>query len=333
MKDELLLLFMFLLLGLILCSFLGKNEVIEGMENGDVFYGPNGASASIDGNVIVVTIGSETTSYTSTSSDTYTSSSGAIAYLDSEKKVIIIKDSNGNNIVTLSRSTGANVIGTTPNYDNYNHFDGSSYPTLFYGPDGGTARVIQTPNNNTIVITNKNGTTEIYYIDKNNTNMSTYYGENGGTAKIITDSNGKQAVEITTSNGSKIVYTGENVYTYSNQDNTINQYDPGINTGSGTDYNTAYNNTLIEGIPRSQIPSGDEDLYILKSQIVPPVCPKCSPVVKCSDNFDQSKCPPCKPCGRCSEPNFDCKKVPNYSAFNPDTMPIPMLSDFSGFGM
>jgi len=25
--------------------------------------------------------------------------------------------------------------------------------------------------------------------------------------------------------------------------------------------------------------------------------------------------------------------VPNYKAFNPDTMPVPVLSDFSSFGM
>ena len=30
-----------------------------------------------------------------------------------------------------------------------------------------------------------------------------------------------------------------------------------------------------EGIPFSQIPSGSENLYVLKSKIVPPVCPRC----------------------------------------------------------
>ena len=32
------------------------------------------------------------------------------------------------------------------------------------------------------------------------------------------------------------------------------------------------------GIPASQIVPGDEDLYILKSQVVPPVCPACPTV-------------------------------------------------------
>ncbi len=48
------------------------------------------------------------------------------------------------------------------------------------------------------------------------------------------------------------------------------------------------------------------------------------------------KCPdpePCPPCGRCPEPSFDCKKVPNYSSTNSEYLPIPVLNDFSQFGM
>ena len=56
-------------------------------------------------------------------------------------------------------------------------------------------------------------------------------------------------------------------------------------------------------------------------------------IPKCPDNFDATKCPACPPCGRCPEPSFECKKVPNYNAFNPDTMPVPILSSFSSFGM
>ena len=304
MKGELLMLFVILLLGLILCSFLGGKRCLEGMEN-------------------------ETTATTTDSATT---------------------DSTTSNLDTPYSNT----------YDNYNHYDGTSNPILFYGPDGGTAKVIKTPNDNTLVITNKNGTTNIYYIDKHATdpNISVYHGPNGGSAKIITGSNGKQAVEITTPNGAHIIYTGDNMHSYS-QDETINQYDGNSNT-TGSDYNTAfqgqmqsqtntitgpagntystydssaYYNSLPKGIPRSQIVPGEEDLYILKSQVVPPVCPACpAPIVQNQDN-DATKCPPCPPCARCPEPAFDCKKVPNYKAFNPDYMPVPVLSDFSGFGM
>ena len=85
-----------------------------------------------------------------------------------------------------------------------------------------------------------------------------------------------------------------------------------------------------QGIPRNQIPNGDEDLYILKSEIVPPVCPACPTVMECPK---QKKCEPCPPCGRCPEPAFECKKVPNYKAVSPSFLPKPILTDFSQFGL
>jgi hypothetical protein len=42
---------------------------------------------------------------------------------------------------------------------------------------------------------------------------------------------------------------------------------------------------------------------------------------------------PCPPCGRCPEPSFECKKVPNYASTNSEYLPMPVLSDFSQFGM
>ena len=83
-------------------------------------------------------------------------------------------------------------------------------------------------------------------------------------------------------------------------------------------------------INRSQIPPGDEDLYILKSQVVPPVCPACPQQTACPR---QEPCQPCPPCARCPEPAFECKKVPNYSAANDQYLPRPVLNDFSSFGM
>lgn len=83
-------------------------------------------------------------------------------------------------------------------------------------------------------------------------------------------------------------------------------------------------------VRKSQIPPGDEDLYILKSQIVPPVCPACPTNTSCPRD---KPCPPCPPCARCPEPSFECKKVPNYATNNTQYLPRPVLSDFSQFGM
>ena len=84
------------------------------------------------------------------------------------------------------------------------------------------------------------------------------------------------------------------------------------------------------GVPRGQIPPGDEDLYILKSEVVPPVCPACPSAAACPR---PKPCPPCPPCGRCPEPAFDCKKVPNYRNNGNSYLPHPVLADFSQFGM
>ena len=86
------------------------------------------------------------------------------------------------------------------------------------------------------------------------------------------------------------------------------------------------------GIPGSQIPDGDEDLYILKTEVIPPVCPACPNVTACTSNNNKPP-PPCPPCARCPEPAFDCKKVPNYNSNNNDFLPRPVLADFSQFGM
>ena len=99
------------------------------------------------------------------------------------------------------------------------------------------------------------------------------------------------------------------------------------------DYGTQYYSTLPPGIPASQIMPGDEHLYILKSEIVPPVCPACPAFPSASLVNNKEPPPPCPPCGRCPEPSFECKKVPNYNAVNDGSLPMPVLNDFSSFGM
>ncbi len=364
--DNVLLLFLLILVGFILCSYLGR--FWEGMENQvETYTGPNGSTASIvNDNSLVVHTNEGTITYTKLDEETYKGENGGsvkvITKSDGTKSFIVehpdgsTSTYNNGNTTTFTTSKS-----NTNSYDNYNHYNQSSLPNTFYGPDGGTARVIQTGYESSIVITNKNGTTEIYYIESNNNsgNSSYYYGPNGGSAKIV-EENGKTMVEVTMPDGKKIVYAGDNLNAYPSQDTTINQYDSESNT-QGSDYNaafkttttnnsttitgpagntfstydsSAYTNSLPSGIPRYQIPPGEEDLYILKSQVVPPVCPKCpDPITQCPEKFDASKCPPCPPCSRCPEPAFDCKKVPNYNAFNPNYMPLPVLSDFSTFGM
>jgi hypothetical protein len=85
----------------------------------------------------------------------------------------------------------------------------------------------------------------------------------------------------------------------------------------------------VSGIKKSEIPEGEEDLYILKSQALQPNCPICPEIN--SNNNNNEKCPPCPPCGRCPEPAFECKKVPNYKRFSQNNNFKPLLADFSNF--
>lgn len=87
-------------------------------------------------------------------------------------------------------------------------------------------------------------------------------------------------------------------------------------------------NTVM-GIPQNMIPAGQENLYVLKSEIVPPVCPACPSGSVCPR---EKPCPPCPACARCPEPAFECKKVPNYTTSR-QAFPVPVLNDFSTFGM
>jgi len=376
MNGELLIVLFILLLAFILFSFLGRKSILETLVNSStIYYGDNGLTATVttDGSVSTINVSSPngtpvTFTSTSSSNNSFTGPNGATATITTNNGIgtLTIVDAYGNTIAvftTQSNTSSTNTVDVSNNnynqYDNYNHYTQTSYPVIFYGPNGATARVIQTPNNNTIVITYKNGTTQIYHVGSQS-NVQQYYGPNGGSAKMITTTNGQKAVEITMPNGQKIYYyTTNNMYN-DTIDDTINQY---TGSGSGSDYNNAFstnsyfggnvntitgpagntvatydNSAYSNGIPKYMIPKGQEDLYILKSEVVPPVCPKCpEPIIQCPDadgsTFNVTKCPPCPPCARCPEPSFDCKKVPNYNAFNPDTMPVPVLSDFSQFGM
>lgn len=128
---------------------------------------------------------------------------------------------------------------------------------------------------------------------------------------------------------------------YTNSQNSNNSAGMQYNTPTGVD---SYDKSQLDsnrirherrrrhpgqGLRRIDIPAGDEDLYILKSEIVPPVCPKCPTICPSTRTTPP---PPCPACARCPEPAFDCKKVPNYNSNNDSYLPKPMLSDFSTFG-
>jgi hypothetical protein len=85
------------------------------------------------------------------------------------------------------------------------------------------------------------------------------------------------------------------------------------------------------GVTKDAIPPGDEHLYVLKSEIVPPVCPKYPEAKGNGGCCKKNKCPPCPAPARCPDPAFTCKKVPNYSASSVDSiLPSPLFHQGEG---
>jgi hypothetical protein len=181
-----------------------------------------------------------------------------------------------------------------------------------------------------------------------------FYGPNGEIASL-NSSNGQPLVQISTSSG-KYTYSQNNLAD-KHKDITSTQYygstgypiqpknitstvSQNVNSNNlSNSYSNIitndYSNSLPKGIPKTQIPPGQEDLYILKTQVVPPVCPVC-PACKQISKIDKEdgQCPPCPPCGRCNNISpLTYKAVPNYSALDSSVVPQPVLNDFSQFGM
>jgi len=378
MNTEALFLFLILLLGLVLCSFLGGNCKTEGF---DSISGMFDAGA----NAVDSAVGDTANAVGSVVGDTA-------------------------NAVGSAVGDTANAFGSAANsvangYDNYNHFSGSGSSTqlqnglVFTDASGDTVTVI----------TNSDGTQSLQMLQVGQTtpmvlsstppsnytgtaSANTFYAPFGNiTATVITGSNGQTAIQFNLPNGQSVVFLQPG--SSSNTSLTSTQYygstgypvqqagyslayngpysgnaqgpyggsagyaqgpyggsagyaqgpyggsagyaqGPYGNTVAGTSSNNGYGNsyysTMPPGIPASQIPPGQEDLYILKSEVVPPVCPACPSSASCPR---EEKCPPCPACARCPEPSFECKKVPNYNAINDEYLPQPVVNSFSQFGM
>jgi len=324
-------------------------------------YGPNGGTATIqneNGNysVLITDSNGSTTLYTtnttssvdtpsntpsSVSQKTYYGPNGEVAnvyYGSNGEYIVEVVDQNGNKVVYSSRTNTAYTNADTDTYTytttgsstttSYTTSYDTYQKTIYYGPNGGTARIVSNSSTGqyAVEVTSPNGK-RVVYSSKTNTIYTngepvikdvTYYGANGAYAIIVTGENGEYVIKVTDSYGNTVVYSSKTNTVYTN---TSDPY-----YYNGTNYNVYSTN----GIPASAIPPGDEDLYILKSQVVPPVCPACPTSSTCPR---QEPCPACPACARCPEPAFECKKVPNYNNISDNYLPIPVLSDFSTFGM
>jgi hypothetical protein len=167
----------------------------------------------------------------------------------------------------------------------------------------------------------------------------TFYGQNGLYVKVISNNNGSYNVVLVNNQNMEQIFYPTNVYLNNPSNYIQNNSIPPQNNWTYTDMS---NNTSSTSSSTSSSSSGNinpnNHLYELKSQIVTPSCPVCQQQNGGSSGSNKmkkaKKCPPCPACARCPEPAFDCKKVPNYSSANSDYMlPVPVLNDFTTFGM
>jgi hypothetical protein len=349
-KNGALFLLIILILGLILAPFLG-GSVKEGYTDAATSYADKVRLAS---GVTTDDSGSTKSDSGSNNYDNYDhyskSSAPTVFYGPNGSKANVMKDSS-NFYIIITGTNGETVSYSTkvPDSSSSSTSSSSSSSSSSSGSTSSTA------------------SDSISSLMKQ-FNNTTFYGPNGGSARFFTGSNGQYAIEATKANGDTTIYTATNTYTYNyGGQNSASPFSSSMSSsstdsssGSGSANSSGkYDSSLPQGIPKSMIPRGQEDLYILKSEIVPPVCPACPSSSVCPTTGKKEKCPPCPACARCPEPSFECKKVPNYSStgnygsssgsgysgsydatgsFNSSTggagyLPVPVLSDFSTFGM
>jgi len=323
MNTEALFIFLILLLGLVLFSFLSNKCSREGFDASSTenTTGENTTSNMLNTGVIPVNNMSNTLYNNYDNYDHY-NRTGSSSQLQSG---LTFTDISGNTMTVISNSDGTKSIQLLQLGQNTPVTFSSMPPSNLNSSYNALPNTFYFGNVNANVITDNNGQLAIQFnlpngqnviftqsgTNMDNINSTQYYGSTGNP---IQKSN------------STLAYSGYNDDTFKPNTESLSKY----NNGLTTDYGNKYSTSLPAGIPTSQIPQGKEHLYILKSEIVPPVCPACPTSAACPR---QEKCPPCPACARCPEPSFECKKVPNYNAINNDSLPIPVLNDFSQFGM
>ena len=373
MNTEALFLFLILLLGLVLCSFLGGNYGMEGFQQqGTMQQGTGQQQGTMQQQGTGQTMsGSGAASAAPTNYNTYNhfnqSSSGLVngtSFVDAKNssntlKVVDNSDGTQSLMVTINGEQVELKSGGNERTDTFKKTESFTTTRTTYSGPNGTAEIIQGENGRYVVRVNYKGTEYIFgpnnpdeisntqYYGSTGYNVQQFDGAYGGSATIATGPAGNSAFYAEGPYGNAVAGTNANdpygvnatqvAGPYGGSAGAVTGpagntafYAQGPNGGTIAGTNVDYSSSLPPGIPRNMIPAGEEDLYILKSQVVPPVCPVCPAP---SFREREKPCPACPPCARCPEPSFECKKVPNYNNINSDELPIAVLNDFSTFGM
>jgi hypothetical protein len=237
-----------------------------------------------------------------------------------------------------SESSSGSSSGSSSSYETKNA--GSEIiqsGTSLYGPNGEICQVLVDENNKQYLeVRDSIAKTPVYY-NYDLTTTDKFTGPSGSTAEAYFGVDNQPRIKITDNSGNSKVFSINGTHANSNDGSVSNSnYNPVVDVGftgspmGSNNYNSVYSSSLPSGIPADRIVPGTEDLYILKSQVVPPGCPA---LTNAPPQQNSSTCPPCPGCARCPEPAFECKKVPNYKSMDTQNLPFPVLNDFTSFGM
>jgi hypothetical protein len=354
MNTDALFLFLILLLGLVFCSVLGGNCGAEGFDSGNADSMSTNNSTSTNGASTSGAVNYDNYNHYSGSSTQL--ANGTTFYGNNGGYVVVSSNQDGSQGLRVVVAGGAKPISFSSQSQSMQDQQMQSQPMQGQSMQG------QSMQSQSMQSQSMQGQPMQSQSNASDNSSATFYGPNGALATVTMNANGQQSIQVQTASGSYDFSSGygqpdSNAVSTSSDSVTSTQYYGSTGSpvqlsgyslayqGTGGSANPStmssqstmsappaydYSSSLPQGIPASQIPRGQEDMYILKSEIVPPVCPACPTSAACPR---QEKCPPCPACARCPEPSFECKKVPNYSAINNDYLPSPVLNDFSSFGM
>ena len=294
MKHCYLFLFAILCISVILYPFVG-GIVYEGLTGSTTtassttttltLYGPNNTVAMVVPGTSITTTsisGTKTTyNYVSAGSTSGTLTVNNYASTSGDKGVVI-SNSSGVIAVQITLSSSTTPVMYYPNTQT-SEPTSSATPNgdfnVFTAPNGDMARLITGGKADLMIVTQKStGDVDLFYMDPEITSTSTtkFYGPNAQTATVnVVD--GKQQITVVHSDQSSSVFVvttgssgGSTSQTSTSQstDTTSSSQPEPMTTASSLSSSTVPNS-----YQSSQTSQGDK--YILKSSIVPPVCPIC----------------------------------------------------------
>ena len=236
----------------------------------------------------------------------------------------------------------------------YNHSNGDKYAPIYYGQDGATLFVMNSSNTYSLLEKDKAGNNILYMLTNrspassfDSVISSLFYAPDGSTASV-TNNNGSYSIKTVHADG-KTFYYSDTFPTTPSMQSSIFTSNPGSDTCTK---NPGYSDITAPDSP--QIPFGQNDLYILKTQIVPPVCPMCPSCYSTKDKKAKSKSKSTTFYQKEEEESYPrykkntynpnscptCDKIDVSSPFTPvvqdfnntnDSLPMPYMNSFSSF--